>query len=171
MADEKQSVAPVANDPSPSQAEAIRILRRVMRRHHVHIDNQISDLGIHHGQYRMLRYLAHCDDNPLSQKELAEARGISPAAVATALKKMEKEGFITRTATDTDSRRNEIHITDIGYAKLVECREVVEAADRAMFDGLSDEELCDLSRLIGRIDANLDAMGVPDPCCQKMNKP
>ncbi len=148
------------------QAEAVRVLRRVMRRHHACMERQIGDLGIHHSQHRMLMHLAHRCHSP-SQKELAKVMGISPAAVATTLKKLEKEGYITRAATDEDNRRNEIRITDQGLAKVAESRERFEAVDRAMFEGLSDEELRTLSSLIRRLDDNLEALGVPDPCCHK----
>ncbi len=123
-------------------------------------------MGIHHSQHRMLMHLARREQSP-SQKELAEHMGISPAAVANTLKKLEKEGYITRAATDEDNRRNAIRITDQGLAKVAESREIFDAVDRAMFEGMNEEELLTLSALVHRIDENLDALGVPDPCCRK----
>ncbi len=149
-----------------SQTEATHILRRVMRRHHACIERRIGDLGIHHSQLRMLRHLARCEQPP-SQRELAERMCISPAAVATSLKKLEKEGYITRAVTDRDNRCNEIRITDLGRTKITESCEIFETVDRAMFEGMSETELRTLSALIHRIDENLDALGIPDPCCRK----
>ncbi len=164
---EEKHASTVEKPPEiPSQTEAIRILLRVMRRHHACIERRIGDLGIHHSQHHMLMHLARKDQIP-SQKELAAHMGISPAAVATTLKKLEKEGYITRSATDEDNRRNEIRITELGLSKVAESREIFETVDRAMFEGMTEEELRTLSGLIHRIDRNLDALGVPDPCCRK----
>ncbi len=173
MEEEKQTSEPAlpagdcpsAPPPSP-QADAMHILLRVMRRHHACIERRIGDLGIHHSQRRMLMHLARCD-RPPSQRELAERMCISPAAVATTLKKLEKEGYITRAVTDADNRRNEIRITELGLAKVLESREIFELVDRTMFEGMNEEELRTLSALIHRIDENLDTLGVPDPCCRK----
>ncbi len=171
--DEKKSPAP-ADHPSPPApcnapapyAEAVHFLLRVMRRHHACVERGIADMGIHHSQHRMLMKLARCDHAP-SQKELAEAMCISPAAVATTLKKLEKEGYITRAATDEDNRCNRIQITEQGLAKVLESREIFDAVDRTMFEGMTDEELRVLSKLIRRMDENLDTLGIPDPCCRK----
>ena len=144
--------------------EAVRIMIRVMRRHHACVERRIGDLGIHHSQHRMLMHLARRREEIPSQKELAEAMGISPAAAATTLKRLEREGYITRTITDSDNRKNEIRITDEGYAKVMEGWEIFEAVDRSMFAGFSPEEIEAFTAYMRRISANLDAAGVPaDP--------
>ncbi len=142
------------------QMEAIHLMIRVMRRHHACVERRIGDLGIHHSQHRMLMHLARCTQIP-SQKELAEAMSISPAAVATSLKRLEKEGYITRAVQGEDNRRNEIRITEKGLSKVVESREIFESIDRAMFDGFSPEEFETLMGMMEHIDRNLDAVGAP----------
>ncbi len=157
------SARPATDDLAPPpQTEAIRTLLRVVRRHHACIERHISDMGIHHSQHRMLLHLSRCEQIP-SQKELAEAMGISAAAVATTLKRLEKGGYIARAVTDEDNRRNEIRITDLGRAKVLESREIFDSVDHAVFAGFSDEELSQLAALISRMDGNLDALGIPDP--------
>ncbi len=161
MDETKSSACRIPNSP---HMNAVRLLRRVTRRHHACAERRIGDLGLHHSQHRMLMHLAHFEQIP-SQRELAEALGISPAAVATTLKRLEGEGYIARTMQGEDNRRNEIRITESGLAKVVESREIFEAIDRAMFEGLSEEELHILSRAFSRMDENLDALGAPaDPC-------
>ena len=146
--------------------DAVRGMIRTMRRHHACVERRIGDLGIHHSQHRMLMHLARQKEIP-SQKKLAEALGISPAATATTLKRLEREGYITRTITDSDNRKNEIRITEEGFSKVMESREIIENVDRAMFAGFSPEEMAVLNDYIRRINANLDAVGAPaDPLCQ-----
>ena len=148
----------------PPHMRAIGIFIRVMRRHHAHMERRFGDLGIHHCQYRMLAQLSKQQEDTPSQKELAEIMGVSPAAVTTTLKKLEKEEYITRSATDEDNRRNESRITEKGLAKISECHEIFVATDRAMFEGFSAEEMATLISFMERIDRNLDAAGAPsDP--------
>ena len=150
--------------PDSPYMKAVGLLHRVMRRHHALVERQTCDLGIHHSQHRMLMTLARCQQDTPSQKELAEILGISPAAVTTTLKKLEKEGYITRSMTDEDNRRNEIRITDMGISKLMEGRAIFESSDRTMFEGFSPEEMTMLISFMERMNRNLDAAGVPtDP--------
>ncbi len=160
----EQKHPPEPTSSGSLQMENIRVFLRVMRRHHACVERRIGDLGIHHSQHRMLMHLAKCTHIP-SQKELAEAMGISPAAVATSLKRLEKEGYITRTVQGEDNRRNEIRITDCGRTKVAESREIFGAVDRAVFEGFSEEEMACLQDMLLRMDCNLDAAGAPaDPC-------
>ncbi len=159
----------VADSP---HLKAIGIFIRVMRRHHACVERRLGDLGIHHGQHRMLMQLLKRQEDTPSQKELAEIMGVSPAAVTTTLKRLEKEEFITRSATDEDNRRNEIHITEKGLAKVVEAREIFESVDRAMFEGFSEAEMATLLNFMARIDRNLDAAGAPaDLRCHPQTQP
>ena len=159
MEDKKQGCCPVPDD-SPYM-NAARMLIRLMRRHHACVERQISDMGIHHSQHRTLMQLARRQEDIPSQKELAEIMGVSPAAVTTILKKLEKEGYVSRSATDEDNRRNEIRITEEGLAKVTESRAFFEATDRAMFEGFSPEEMEQFVSFIRRMDRNLDAVGAP----------
>lgn len=150
--------------PDSPHMRAVGLLIRNMRRHHALVERRTCDLGIHHSQHRMLIALAKRQDNVPSQKELAEILGISAAAVTATLKKLEKEGYITRSMTNEDNRKNEIRITDMGISKLMEGRAIFESSDRTMFEGFSPEELATLISYMERIDRNLDAAGVPtDP--------
>ena len=150
--------------PDSPHMKAIWLFMRVMRRHHACVERRIGDLGIHHSQHRMLMQLARTGESPLSQKELAEIMGISPAAVTATLKKLEREGYISRSMTDEDNRRNEIRITEAGLSKVIESRTAFEATDRAMFEGFTPEEMETFISFMERLDRNLDAAGAPtDP--------
>ena len=81
------------------QMEAMGLLLLVTRLHHSEIERRIASLGIHHSQNRMLLRLS-CGDGTNSQRELADAMNISPAAVTATLKALEREGYITRAMGD-----------------------------------------------------------------------
>lgn len=133
---------------------AIHQFIRVAHMHHAAIEGRIMKLGFHHSQHRMLMHLAKYEHIP-SQKELAEAMGITPAAVTTTLKRLEKEGYITRTVTDEDNRRNEIRITEAGLSAVRESQALFETVDKQMFKGISREELEAFTKTLERMRNNL----------------
>ena len=148
MTDKKREDFPFSDSPYMT---AMRKLTRVMRRHHACVDRQIGDLGIHHGQHRMLIQLTNPTISHPSQKELAEILGISPAAVATSLKRLEREGYVSRSMTDEDNRKNEIRITEKGLSKVADSRIVFETTDRAMFEGFTPEEVATFISFMERL--------------------
>ena len=161
MTKEKREEFPFSDSPYMT---AMRKLTRIMRRHLAYVDRQIGDLGIHHGQHRMLIQLTNPSISHPSQKELAELLGISPAAVATSLKRLEREGYVSRSMTDEDNRRNEIRITEEGLARVNKSRTIFEATDEALFAGFTPEEVALFTSFLERIDYNLDKAGAPvDP--------
>ena len=161
MESSKPFACPIPDSP---HMRAVGIFIRIMRRHHACVERRLGDQGIHHSQHRMLVQLAKRQEDTPSQKELAEIMGISPAAVTTTLKKLEKEGYVSRSMTDEDNRKNEIRITEKGLSKVDETRTAFEATDRAMFAGFTPEELEQFMAFMERLDRNLDALGVPgDP--------
>ena len=87
--------------------------------------------------------------------------GISPAAVTVTLKKLEREGYISRSMTDEDNRRNEIRITEKGISKVTESRAMFEATDKELFADFSPEELETFVSFLERMNRNLDAVGAP----------
>ncbi len=164
MESEKKSAPPIVYPP---YMDAVRLLIRVMRRHHACVERRIGDLGIHHSQHRMLMHLAGRTEQDLTQKEIAADLGISAAAVATTLKRLETKGYVARTMLGDDNRCNTIRITEAGLAKVAEGREVFETVDRLMFENFSEEELAAFITFMRRIDQNLDAAGAPEVCTRK----
>ena len=126
----------------------------VSRLHHCALDRNASASGLHRSQFFMLNHLSRCENTP-SQKDLAEVFEISPAAVAVTLKKLEKQGYITRESACGDSRRNEIRLTQAGRALLDSNRRLAHGVDELMFQGFTDEELHQLSHCLTKMYENL----------------
>ena len=97
-----------------------------------------------------------CGDGTNSQRELADAMNISPAAVTATLKALEREGYITRAMGDEDNRRNTVRITEEGLRKVEESHRIF-AMDKAAFAGFSDAELAALTETLRRMADNLRA--------------
>ena len=144
----------IANTRAARLKQAVHRYICVARLHHATVEGRVSRLGFHHSQHRTLMYLAMNDRIP-SQKELAEAMGVSPAAVTATLQRLEKDGYIARAMPDGDNRRYEIRITDAGREAVETSRAIFEDIDRAMFEGFSDGEIAQFEALLSRIQANL----------------
>lgn len=135
-------------------SHTVRTFICVAHKHHSAVEGRISKLGFHHSQHRMLMHLARYEHIP-SQKELADALGVTPAAVTTTLKRLEKDGYITRTATEDDNRCNRIRITPEGLEVIKQSRDIFNSVDEQMFDGLTPEEISVFTSLLCRMRENL----------------
>ena len=104
----------------------------------------------------MLMHISMVDNIP-SQKELADHFKISPAAVATTLKKLEADGYIERTKSldGKDSRINEISITEQGKKVAEDAEKYFRYVDASALDGFTDEEMDTLISLLDRMQENL----------------
>ena len=120
------------------------------------IEQWATDAGMHRSQHRMLMYLTRCEGTP-SQKDLAKHFDISPAAVTVTLKKLESDGYIARGKCGecSDSRINEIKITERGRAAAMQSRKYFQHVDSEAFKGFSPEELDTFTSLLERMQENL----------------
>ena len=125
------------------------------RMHRKAFERLVVSLGIHRSQHFMLMNIAR--EGASSQKELATRLGISTAAVAVALKKLEADGYITRTADSNDSRNNLIEITEEGSRVVSVSREYFSEVDAAMFHGIDEERLSVFISCLEAIQDNLSA--------------
>ena len=119
---------------------AVELFKRTDALHRCAFDRTVRNLDIHRSQHMVLMHLSHFNE-PISQKQIAEKFGISSAAIAVTLKKLEKKGLIQKTPDDKDGRFNRILLTDQGVNLTKITHKVFSDIDRLMFQGLSEKEL------------------------------
>lgn len=139
---------------------AVTLLEKCMLTSKTHqrcVDDVVGTLGIYRAQHKMLLVIADSDEKA-SQAIFARELGISTAAVAVSLRKLEKEGYITRETNGLDARRNNTALTEKGKAVLERSREKVGKIDEAMLRGLSEEQLKVLGECMDIMQANLAAL-------------
>ena len=71
---------------------------------------------------------------------MAQQLHVSPAAVANALKGLERSGCIRREPWQDDARRNRVLLTEKGREAVAGCREAFRRVSRTMLTGFSPEE-------------------------------
>ncbi len=122
--------------------------------HRYHITKSAQKAGLYYGQPMILEYIKN--NNLCTQKELADSLHISPASVATSIKRLEKSGFVKRSADKEDVRKNRLSLTDEGLKTLTDFRNICDETDKEMFKGFSEEECQLLCNYLQRLYNNLD---------------
>ncbi len=124
------------------------------RLHRTLLEKQVSKGSLHRSQHRVLLYIFKCE-NPPTQKDIAKFFGISSAAVAVMLKKLEASGYIKREAEEKDMRFNRITVTEKGEKILKDTKMLVDEVDVFMFKDFSKEELHIFSECLEKMQNNL----------------
>lgn len=91
-----------------------------------------------------------------AQRELAQHLHISPAAVATSLKSLEKRGYIHRQPAEGDSRRNRVRLTEKGRAAVEGCAGCFQRVNQRLYAGFQPRELEELEGFYRRMLDNLE---------------
>ena len=137
--------------------EAIRMMIQSDHLHRSMFDGVMNNFGLHRNQHFALMYL-HRHGSIDSQRQIADHLGISPAAIAVMLKKLEAMGYVAREVSASDNRNHTIVITDTGKEILEQARRYFMDIDRKMLQGLSDRELDAFIACHQKIQSNLQHM-------------
>ena len=116
------------------------------------IGRKVKDTGLFRSQHRILMILGKHPD--CSQTNLAEKLDVSPAAVAVALKKLEKAGYISRQCDVDDNRMNHVVVTEKGMKAIKTSIVYFQEIESAMLEDFSKEELDMLESYFKRIIKN-----------------
>ena len=127
---------------------------QVDRLHRSIFEKMHSAFGIHRSQHRLLMYISRRDICP-SQKDIAEHFGISGAAVAVSLKKLEDCGYISRESLKNDSRFNSIALTDKGKELVEKSEEFFSRSDFAMFENFTEDDYRNLTVCLEKMSEGL----------------
>lgn len=123
-------------------------------RHRKIMDFLLQDTGVYSAQHHILMELSR--NQFASQKEIADRMNVSSATIAVSLKKLEKGGYIRKEVDDSDNRLNQITLTEKGRNVVEESRRIFKSTDLKVFDGFDQTELEDLSRLLAKLNHNLE---------------
>ena len=98
-----------------------------------------------------------------TQREIADAVGIEGPTLTHHLNRMELAGLVTRVRDPENRRAHLVELTEDGEREFMGLVGHVQAFDRRLRTGFSDEELATLRHLLDRLAANAadDAGGRP----------
>lgn len=136
--------------------DTIMMIRRTEGIFKKYLDRKVSYTGVYPTQHRLLMEL---NLNPgMSQIGLAEKFGVSAAAIAVSLKKLEKGGYILRLMDKEDNRVNQVSITEKGKEVIHKSIRIFQETDQAFFEGFQEEEIRQLLGYMERVYANMEAL-------------
>lgn len=118
------------------------------------IEKCVAATGVYRSQHQMLMSLGRNPD--CSQMELAQFLDITPAAVTTTIKKLEKGGYITRLVCEEDNRVNKISITEKGQEVIEQSIRIFSEVEKKALQDFSEEEMKQLNDFLIRIRKNLE---------------
>ena len=93
--------------------------------------------------------------NAANQRELAAAVGIQEATLTHHLNTMAAQGLLTRERDPANRRVHQVRLTEAGESAFLRLRDAAVGFDERLRAGLSDTEVADLDRLLGRLAGNV----------------
>lgn len=114
-----------------------------------------ENFGLHESQHKMLMYIHRLGDNPPTQIQIANFFGISAAAVAVTIRKLEQGGYITRVARENDLRNNNVFITKKGREVAIKSAAVFDECDEIVYRGMSREDIKQLRAYLDIMHKNI----------------
>lgn len=130
----------------------VNCLSRIIR---IEFNEVLNSEGLFSGQHHIIMLLAH--DDGLTVGQLAKRLGIAPATVSVSLKRMEKAGFIIKKADKKDARTTKIYLTDKSNDMLGRIKEKMAQQEKLLCNGLSEDEVNQLSDLLDKVIRNFIA--------------
>ncbi|WP_432989359.1 MarR family winged helix-turn-helix transcriptional regulator [Dactylosporangium sp. CA-233914] len=112
--------------------------------------DHVRELGITPSEAGVVRIIGRRPG--ISQRELAGQLGAVQSRVVALVDRLEQAGLAQRTR-GTDRRTQQLNLTDAGRALLASLRQVAEAQEAALTDGLTAEQKAQLFDLLSTLSA------------------
>lgn len=123
------------------------------------LDNQLHAAGkVSLFDYNVMAMLSEAEGRFLPMSALASRTSASLSRLSHVVTKLEKRGWVERRPHPGDARVTTAHLTEDGFARLVELAPGhVESVRCKFLDALSEQDVADLARIGEKIVAKLDA--------------
>ena len=131
------------------------------------MDRLDRDLREHHDlslpEYEILVRLSESGDRALRMAELADSVKNSRSRITHTIARMERAGLVVRKQCPSDGRGVIAHLTERGFAKLVDAApDHVDSVRSALIDVVAAEDLTAIGRAFSTVAEALET-GEPDP--------
>jgi len=117
------------------------------------LKNRLDFLNIKPGQIPLIVWLL--EEDGLTQSDLCRKANIEQPSVAEMLRKMEKEGLITRKRDPEDRRKYRIYLAPKIKKRAGDVYDCANASNARLVTGLSKKEIDEFLRTLRRIIGNL----------------
>ena len=125
----------------------------IVRGSQVYSTRKLSDYGINSAEEYILMYLmGHKEQN---QESIVKFFMLDKGSVARSLQKLESKGFISRKINDENQREKVITLTEKALSLQVVLNELLVEWRRAMYEGLTDEEILAFEKMTEKVADNI----------------
>jgi DNA-binding MarR family transcriptional regulator len=130
------------------------------------LDSQLQrDSDMTHFDYLCLAMLSEESDWTSTMSALAARTNASLSRLSHVISKLEKRGWVSRCRSEVSRRVTMVTMTEEGYARLVEAAPGhVETVRSLIYDGLSDDDVANLQKLMTHILERIEASGLRSSC-------
>jgi DNA-binding MarR family transcriptional regulator len=138
--------------PSLDLKRAYLALRRAL-------EHTVKPFGFTGGQFDVLQMLMH--EPELEHRDLQRRLAITSPTLTNVVDVLERNGHVVRRASDHDARAKTIVITDAAR-QVCYSQAFCDAGDalvEKMFEGFTPQERQTFSKLLGRVQSNLEQVG------------
>ncbi|WP_334329199.1 MarR family winged helix-turn-helix transcriptional regulator [Companilactobacillus sp. HBUAS59699] len=97
-----------------------------------------------------------------NQEKIGEKTLFDGAIIARSLKKLEKQGYVTREVDETNRRRKIVQITEAGRKFGDKLRDSFKGSNETIYSGITEDEQEQLHVILAKVYANLDKVKIPD---------
>ena len=128
-------------------------------------NRRAAEVGLTGSQSFFLSYLVHHRDQPVYPRDLEREFEFSHPTVSGILSRLEKKGFVTFRAGETDKRRKQILITEEGLQAHGAVVRHLNDIEQQALSGMTEKEIAELHRLLSLAAENLGmtAACIPTP--------
>ncbi|MCV2393765.1 MarR family transcriptional regulator [Actinotalea sp. M2MS4P-6] len=141
----------------PEQWPTGRLFSAVARRIEREWNNHLAHWDLNHASFPVLALLS---GGPLSQRQLALASGVTEQTMSRVLARLERQGYVERHAHETDRRRHEVHLTESGFAALLDAGDA-DVAEAMTVRGLDAAQIQTLRGVLLTMLAERPRPGAP----------
>lgn len=131
------------------------LIHRLMHSEHHAVHQSAEEANIGRGQGLVLRILA--EEDGLAQSEITEKLDIRPSSLGELVTKLERSGYVERRQNENDKRVINVFLTEKGREAESKFANPRRAAAKSWFAGLTEEEKTELSQLLEKAIASMEA--------------
>jgi MarR family transcriptional regulator for hemolysin len=144
----------MSNLPDPMQERFSSALHGTARTWRLALDKRLKNLGV--GQSGWMTIAMAKSPEPLSQRALADQVGVEGPSMVSMLDRLERDGFVVRTASPLDRRVKLVQLTDAGRKVFDEVRLEADAMRATLLDGVDPQALATATGLLELLRARIE---------------
>lgn len=141
--------------PPPPKGQIAPRVGMVARLERINFNRAVAEEGLFAGQHKIIMFLKFQGSATIG--EIAKETGTKPSTISVSVKRMEKAGFVKRRQSKADGRITEILLTPKGQAVPENIHHKMEAEEKMLTNGLTEDEINILSDLLDKIIENFNA--------------